>query len=152
LSRQNRSGGFSVLCGRGVHLFSQNDVCADCRADVVAEKFALLSAFAVALSEFTIVDFGKFDGVICAGGFVGYAVKSKFDDFDEWFGLTCFVDCLFDTGFCNFNHFFAPVFLLTDKSKSTIGSYSLSTNGREERRKHLFYFTTGRKYVLPMVE
>jgi hypothetical protein len=22
--------------------------------------------------------------------------------------LTCFVDCLFDIGFCNFNHFFLP--------------------------------------------
>jgi hypothetical protein len=60
-----------------VYLFSQNDMNADCRCDVVAEKFALLSAFAVALGEFTIIDFGKFDGVIRASGFVGYAVKSK---------------------------------------------------------------------------
>jgi hypothetical protein len=90
-------------CG---HPSSQNNVNADACADVVAEKFALLSAFAVALGEFTIIDFGKFDGVVCAGGFVGYAVKSKFDDFNEWFCLTCFVDCLFDVCRCDFNHFF----------------------------------------------
>jgi hypothetical protein len=31
------------------------------------------------------------------------------------------------------------VFLLTDKKDSTIGSFGMSTNGREKRRKHLFY-------------
>ncbi len=50
-----------------MHLFGKDDVCADGRADVVANN----GGFAVAFGEFTIIDFGKFDGVICAGGFVG---------------------------------------------------------------------------------
>ncbi len=75
-----------------MHLFGKNDVCADGRADVVANN----GGFAVAFSEFTIIDFGKFDGVICAGDFIDNFIAAKFDDFDEWFCLTRFVDCLFD--------------------------------------------------------
>ncbi len=90
-------------------------MCADCRADVIAND----GSFAITFSEFLISKFGEFDFVGCAGGFVGYAVKSKFDNFDEWFGLTCFVDCLFDVCRCDFNHCFYSVFLLTDKNYFT---------------------------------
>jgi hypothetical protein len=54
------------------------------------------SSFAITFSEFLIAKFGEFNGVICAGGFVGDAVKPKFDNFDKRFGLTCFLDWFFD--------------------------------------------------------
>jgi hypothetical protein len=118
-------------------------VCADGCADVIADD----GGFAITFGIFGVVDFGKFDFVGCASGFVGNLVATKFDDFDKWFGLTCFVDCLFDIGFCNFNHCFSPMYLLADKKDSTIGSYGMSTNGREKTHKYLFYFTDGRKYI-----